>query len=105
MEVRKIVENNPHLDELTLSEKNEYHQTEQNIAQNLFEDALSFELEQFDTSHRTVFYLRYQQNFSIKEIGNIMDCSEGTVKSRLFYTTQKLAHKLKAFNPFKVEVT
>ncbi len=41
---------------------------------------------------------------SLKEIGDILGCSEGTVKSRLFYTTHKLASRLKAFNPYRTEV-
>ncbi|MFQ5641300.1 MAG: sigma factor-like helix-turn-helix DNA-binding protein [bacterium] len=43
--------------------------------------------------------LRFQENFSIKEIGEILECSEGTIKMRLFYTTKRLAVRLKAFNP------
>ena len=104
-EVRKIVEPNPNMDGLMPDCEREFHQAEQNIDYKLFERALFMELENLDTNHRSAFFLRYQQNFSIKEISEIQGCSEGTVKSRLFYTTQKLAHKLKAFNPFKVEVT
>ena len=70
----------------------------------MFEKGLSAELDKLDDGHRTAFLLRYQQNLSIREIGQILGCSEGTVKSRLFYTTQKLAAKLKAFNPYKAEV-
>ncbi len=39
---------------------------------------------------------------SIKEISEIMECSEGTVKSRLFYATKKLSEKLKKFSSTKV---
>ncbi len=35
---------------------------------------------------------------SIKEIAEISDCPEGTVKSRLYYVTQKLIEKMKEYN-------
>jgi len=103
-EVRNIIENNPNMDEISQGFDSEYHHTEKKVDQKNFESALLAELEKFDDGHRSVFLLRYQQNLSVKEIGEILGCSEGTVKSRLFYTTQKLANRLKAFNPYKTEV-
>jgi RNA polymerase sigma-70 factor (ECF subfamily) len=35
---------------------------------------------------------------SIKEIAEVLEINEGTVKSRLFYATKYLADKLKEFN-------
>lgn len=104
LEVREIVENNADVDEVSQDFESEYHPSEQKVDQKIFEKALLDELEKLDNGHRSAFLLRYQQNFSIKEISEILGCSEGTVKSRLFYTTQKLATKLKAFNPYKTEV-
>ena len=43
------------------------------------------------------FVLRYREGFSIREISEVLECSEGTVKSRLFYTCRKLAKKLHEF--------
>lgn len=40
--------------------------------------------------HRTVITLYYYNNMSIKEISSIVGCSEGTVKSRLFYGKKEL---------------
>jgi len=40
--------------------------------------------------HRTVLTLFYYNNMSIREIADILSCSEGTVKSRLFYSKQEL---------------
>jgi RNA polymerase sigma factor (sigma-70 family) len=57
------------------------------------------ELEQLDENHRTTFLLRYEENFSIREISEVLDCSEGTVKSRLFYTLRRLSGKLSEFAP------
>jgi RNA polymerase sigma-70 factor (ECF subfamily) len=60
---------------------------------------LSLELDALDEEHRTTFLLRYREQFSIKEIGDLLGCAEGTVKSRLYYTAKKLAVRLKNFNP------
>ncbi len=56
-------------------------------------------LEQISTVQRSTFILRYQEDLSIKEIANIMDCSDGTVKSRLFYVVKKISKKLRQFDP------
>lgn len=44
--------------------------------------------------HKEVFILKYINNFSIKEISQICDCREGTVKSRLFYALQKIRNNV-----------
>ncbi len=36
------------------------------------------------TRYRDVVYLHYYEGYSIKEISNILDIKEGTIKSRLF---------------------
>ncbi|MEZ4851233.1 MAG: RNA polymerase sigma factor [Bacteroidia bacterium] len=64
-----------------------------------FEKQLEVELDNLSDNHREVFVLRYQEDLSIKEIGEVMACSEGTVKSRIFYALRKLATGLHAFNP------
>ena len=48
--------------------------------------------------HSLTFVLKHQQGLTIKEISDIMDCSEGTVKSRLFYSIKKLSNKLQMYN-------
>jgi len=104
LQVREIVKNNPDMDDVLQDCEGEYHPSEKKVDQKTFEKALLTELDKIDDGHRTAFLLRHQQNLSIREIGEILGCSEGTVKSRLFYTTQKLAAKLKAFDPYKSEV-
>lgn len=64
-----------------------------------FEKELSDKLNQLDEVHREVFLLRFQQELSLAEIAELMECPEGTVKSRLFYTLKALAIQLKEFNP------
>ena len=54
--------------------------------------------------HRTVFILRFKMNLSIKEIAEICEISDGTVKSRIFYCLKKLSGQLAEFNPHKQEV-
>lgn len=44
--------------------------------------------------HRSAFLLRYREGFSIKEVAEILELPDGTVKSRLFYAKKMLAEKL-----------
>jgi RNA polymerase sigma-70 factor (ECF subfamily) len=62
-----------------------------------FKKELEQALQVLDEVKRTTFELRFYQEMSIQEISEVMDCSEGTVKSRLFYTLKQLNEKLKAF--------
>ncbi|TFG99338.1 MAG: sigma-70 family RNA polymerase sigma factor [Calditrichales bacterium] len=64
-----------------------------------FENALQAELMQLETEQRSIFLLRHQENYSIKEIARILDCPEGTVKSRLFNVSKKLASQLMDYHP------
>ncbi|WP_303316793.1 RNA polymerase sigma factor [Flavivirga abyssicola] len=68
----------------------------------LFKKSLNNELGKLNEKHSVTFILRHQDNMSIKEISEIMACSEGTVKSRLFYATKKLSVKLKKFSSIKI---
>ncbi len=47
-------------------------------------------LEQLSAKHKKTFLLRFTFGLSIKEVAEILEVSEGTVKSRLFYCIQKL---------------
>ncbi len=69
------------------------------VDREIFNEKLNEELLTLSENHRTVFELRYKEDMSIKEIADIMECSEGTIKSRLFYTIKKLSEKLQAYNP------
>jgi len=51
-------------------------------------------LEDLGEEHRSAFLLRYREGFSIKEVAEILELPEGTVKSRLFYAKKLLAEKL-----------
>ncbi len=64
-----------------------------------FNKALYRELDELEEIQRTTFLMRYKMDLSIKEIAEITNSNEGTVKSRLFYTLKKLSEKLKIFDP------
>lgn len=51
-------------------------------------------LEELGEEHRSAFLLRYREGFSIKDVAEILELPEGTVKSRLFYAKKMLAEKL-----------
>ena len=64
-----------------------------------FKDEFVTSLNDLDDKHKQVFSLRHLEGLSIKEIAEIVEVSDGTVKSRLFYATKYLAESLKDFNP------
>lgn len=51
-------------------------------------------INQMDEKYRTVIVLYYFNEFSIGEIAEIVDCRQGTVKSRLFKARKILEQKL-----------
>ena len=63
-----------------------------------FRERLDEELSKLDPDHKATFVMRYHEEMAIKEIAAAFGCSEGTVKSRLFYTLKKLAERLKEFD-------
>ncbi|MBI5541303.1 MAG: RNA polymerase sigma factor [Bacteroidia bacterium] len=62
-----------------------------------YKKKLDIALEELEESKRIVFILRYQEELSVKEIAEILECPEGTVKSRIFYAIEALAKKLTTF--------
>ena len=62
-----------------------------------FSRQLFEELQSFDEIHKTAFLLRYREELSLKEIGQILEISEGTIKSRLFYTRKRLSERLERY--------
>lgn len=51
-------------------------------------------IDNLESIHKEVIVLRYQQELSVKEIAEIIECSEGTIKSRIHYALQKLEKEL-----------
>jgi RNA polymerase sigma-70 factor (ECF subfamily) len=69
-----------------------------------FSEKLTVELAKLDEKQKSTFVMRYFQHLSIKEIAETLECSEGTIKSRLFYTLKKLTVSLKDFAPQLVKM-
>jgi RNA polymerase sigma-70 factor, ECF subfamily len=66
-----------------------------------FREALEAELDKLSNDHKMIFHLRHNEHLSLLEISEIMNCPEGTVKSRLFYTIKKLSTQLSIYNPYQ----
>ena len=64
-----------------------------------FRDRLDEELDKLEPDHKATFVMRFHEDMPIKEIAAAFGCSEGTVKSRIFYTLKKLAERMKEFDP------
>ena len=64
-----------------------------------FKQVLRQCIHQLDYHHKVVFILRFNEQFALSEIADIMEVSVGTVKSRLFYATKKVTKAMKAYNP------
>jgi len=92
MEIRKDTDIEAFHEILHEQENTEFDLQCQNLED--FTKDLFEELDTFDEIHKTVFLLHYRENFSLKDIGQILDISEGTVKSRLFYTRKRLSERL-----------
>ncbi|MBI1836266.1 MAG: RNA polymerase sigma factor [Flavobacteriia bacterium] len=77
----------------------ESHDVLKETHESIFQKTYIDSMQQLDLKHREVFSLRHEDGLSIKEIAEMLDLNEGTVKSRLFYATKHLASLLKEFNP------
>ncbi len=64
-----------------------------------FKRLLDVGLQEIDEVDRNLFVLKYELDLPLAEIGKILDCPEGTVKSRIFYLKKKLTRYLRVFNP------
>jgi len=56
-------------------------------------------LDHFDDEDKNLFVLRCELEMPLAEIAIILNCPEGTVKSRWFYLKKKLAESLHDYNP------
>lgn len=95
LEVRKIMDRNS--EEEALRKPSDELESDRRADIGSFNSALYKQLDLLDNDKRTTFILRFKEGLSIKEISEAMECSEGTVKSRLFYTNKHLSSKLNHF--------
>ena len=89
-EVRKIISNDENPDQF-VTDENSYEETlkkEQLITQ------LFTEIEYMAEDQRAILLLKYKENFSLKEISEILELPLGTIKSRLYYARVELTKKL-----------
>lgn len=82
----------------SLEDEEEATSTSDRHDQALFRKMARQKLAQLSDDHRMVFILRVRQGLTVKEVAEIMECSEGTVKSRLFHATKKLSAALSEFD-------
>lgn len=65
----------------------------------LFEQQLQSEIDRFDPEQKLLFQFRFVEELPVRQIAEILECPEGTVKSRLFHLTRQLAKKLSIYKP------
>jgi RNA polymerase sigma-70 factor (ECF subfamily) len=56
---------------------------------------ISESIKMLTPEQRSLIVLRFKINLSIKEMAEIYECPEGTIKSRLFYATKELSNHYK----------
>lgn len=74
--------------------------TDDHHTRELFNEHLQKAVLRLDEVHRSVFVLRYFNHLPLNEIADILEIPLGTVKSRLFNATAKMANELKAFKSY-----
>jgi RNA polymerase sigma-70 factor, ECF subfamily len=72
-------------------------QAEMQVDMKRFAGAVKKELQELDEEKKTLFILRFEEQYSVPEISRIMNIPEGTVKSRIFYLLKLLSGKLKTY--------
>jgi RNA polymerase sigma-70 factor (ECF subfamily) len=98
-EYKKIKLRNEHSDSLSYSDVSVDTNIYDELDLKSFIGELYHFLENVDDDHRSAFLLRYGNNLSIKEIAEILECPEGTIKSRLYYTMKYLSERLTVYKP------
>lgn len=62
------------------------------------EKTLRLCISELNRDERSLIVLRFKLKLTVKEIADIYDCAEGTIKSRLFHTTKKLSTLYKTYD-------
>lgn len=87
-EVRKIIQPESN-QELIVDEFEEIQTNKEELLSTVFS-----ELEQLDENQKSILILKYKENFSIKEISDILELPVGTIKSRLHYARIELSKRI-----------
>lgn len=85
--IRKNVEWNGDLD-CDRADENQDVENRQ-LAEEIFS-----EINELGETEKTAFILYYREDFSVRDIGQVLNLPEGTVKSKLFYTRKKISERL-----------
>jgi len=101
-EYRKQQIRNEFISNSNIGDFNGFEFNGESIDKDIFTNRLATELNSVDIDTKSIFNLRFIEEMTIKEIADIFECPEGTIKSRLFYLTKKLSTKLAPFKPEKV---
>lgn len=92
---RDLIRKNKRIEYTEDIELNSFLQDESNkIIDKLQVQELLRELNNMPYEKRISFILKHYYGYSYEEISKMFNCSEGTVKSRIFYTASKLKKKL-----------
>ncbi|MEO9484536.1 MAG: RNA polymerase sigma factor [Ekhidna sp.] len=70
-------------------------QQEHALDEVILTDQIHEMLDQMGEERKLIFLLKYQQDLPIQVIAEMLDLSEGTIKSRIFYTKEKIRTSLK----------
>ncbi len=88
-EVRKHIQSEENPDQFELTNSHENIIEKENLIAEVFN-----ELEMLDESQRSILILKYKENFSLKEIAQILELPVGTIKSRLHYARLELSKRI-----------
>lgn len=88
-DVRKNIQNEENTDQFIDDSYNE-----QNIDKTELINQVFSELDKLEESQRSVLILKYKENFSLKEISEILELPVGTIKSRLHYARLELSKRI-----------
>jgi len=69
--------------------------TDRVVLDNEVADQVEDALKLLSPKQRMVFTLRHYQNYRLKEIASMLECSEGAVKKHLFIATQRMREALR----------
>jgi len=71
---------------------------EQLLIRNELNKQIQQSINQLSTRQRSVFVLKHYHGYKLKEIADMMNCSEGTVKNYMFRAVQKLKKLLQDYH-------
>lgn len=88
-DIRKVVQNEAYPEQFV----DDCGAEQMNEKENLIVEVFT-ELETLEEKQRSILILKYKENFSLKEISEILDLPVGTIKSRLHYARLELSKRV-----------